>query len=78
MHLTNGWKIGIIGLIVAFIGWSLQGVNILEIWFNVPNFYFVTVWFVGMTIITYGIIVRYREKQKEQPKKTITEPKELL
>jgi hypothetical protein len=40
----------------------------LEISFNGHNFYFVTVWFVGMTIMSYGILVRHREKQKEKPK----------
>jgi hypothetical protein len=63
LRLTKGWKIGIVGLIVAFIGWSLQMAYILGKWGSGYNFLLATVWFVGMTIVYYGIRVKQREKK---------------
>jgi hypothetical protein len=69
LRLTKGWKIGIIGLIIALIGFSPWSFNIfLKLWFNGNNFIFVTIWFVGMTIIYIGIQRRQGERKKDQPK----------
>jgi hypothetical protein len=70
LRLTKGWKIGIFGLVVAFIGLSLWGVHVLiEGWGNNRyTFLFSTVYFVGMIISFYGIRVRQSEKRKEQSK----------
>jgi hypothetical protein len=62
MYLTKGWKITIVGLIVGIMGLSLWGVNrFLEIW-NISNFDFEVISFVGLTLVLIGNLTRQREK----------------
>lgn len=63
LRLTRGWKISIIGAIVAVVGWILQGFSIFGKWGDGYNFYFASIWFAGILAISYGLNLRQREKK---------------
>jgi hypothetical protein len=64
LRLTKGWKIAIIGLIIASAGLSFWGVNaFLQTWSSRNNFFFATVYFVGMLVLYYSMRIRRRERK---------------
>ena len=71
LRLSKGWKIDIIGVVIAIIGFSLLGVSILvEKWGYGYNLLFVLVMGVGVTFQLYGTHVRQSEKRALEPKET--------
>jgi len=67
LRLTKGWKIGITGAVVAVIGWLLWGISIFTKWGDSYSFYFVTAWFVGLSVLGYGANLIRKEKKQVKP-----------
>ncbi len=72
MVLTKGWKLAILGAIVALIGWVVWGISIfLSIWSDYYLLY-TSATFGGIIIIGVASLFRYVEKRdaKEQAMKS--------
>jgi hypothetical protein len=68
MHLTKGWIITIIGLLLGIAGLSFEGINVtFRFWVGNNSFFSIFV-SAGLIIMVVGSVIRRRERELKSQK----------